>query len=233
MTDNSPFQFELEQGCTIVTLLPRFNQIPWAEIEQAGVFIVGRLAGLAQPRVLVDLTPLDYMGSAQVALVVRIFKSVKEHRGEMVVATNHPMVLEVLTLAGLNQLWKIVPSRAHGLQRLGVKTGITTPHKDFLSASLACLICGTIVFAATRLQVMSLDSKVGTGAAFIFVVLGFVLALLTAMSGSGWRRSAGATLLIIAVGLLIWGVLMIAKHPFVSPVACIDSVEIATFLVRT
>ena len=48
----------------------------WADIERVGSEILSRIQPLTSPQLLVDLCALSYMGSAQVALVVRMFKPV-------------------------------------------------------------------------------------------------------------------------------------------------------------
>ena len=104
----SYYRFETADGCLIVTLLPELNDKQWADIEKVGTEIVDRLSTVQSPRLIVDLTLLSYMGSAMVALIVRLYKAVNGRSGQMVVVNQHELVFEVLKLAGLTKLWTIV-----------------------------------------------------------------------------------------------------------------------------
>ncbi len=117
----SYYRFETADGCLIITLLPELNDKQWADIEKVGTEIVDRLSNAQSPRFIVDLTPLSYMGSAMVALIVRLYKTVNGRNGQMVVVNQHELVFEVLKLAGLTKLWTIVDSREKAFAALGVK----------------------------------------------------------------------------------------------------------------
>ena len=106
---------ELDRGVMAVTLRPELNEVPWTDIERIGSGVVGRVASRDRPRVLVDLSELSHMGSAMVALVVRIWKAVSEKHGRMVVVNRHELVTEVLQISGLAGKWTIVPSRQDAL----------------------------------------------------------------------------------------------------------------------
>lgn len=96
------------------------NEIPWSEIEVVGAQILQALQPVKNPLVLVDLSPLDYMGSASLALVVRVYKAVTERQGRMIVANQHPLVGELIQKAGLDKVWELVGTRDEGLKRLGI-----------------------------------------------------------------------------------------------------------------
>lgn len=107
---------ELDRGILAVTLRPELNEIPWTDIERIGAGIVGRVAGRDRPRVIIDLTELSHMGSAMVALVVRVWKAVSEKNGKMIVVNQNDFVGEVLDVSGLADKWTIVGSRDQAQQ---------------------------------------------------------------------------------------------------------------------
>jgi hypothetical protein len=61
------------------------------------------------------------MRSADVALIVRIWKAVKNKNGKVLVACQNDMVLKVISLAGLDKVWSIVDTPNEGLKQLGIR----------------------------------------------------------------------------------------------------------------
>ena len=121
-TGETYYRFDTVNGCLIITLLPELNDKQWADIERVGTEIVEQIStATSPPKVLVDLTPLSYMGSAMVALIVRLYKTVNSRGGKMAVVNQHELVFEVLKLAGLTKLWTIVPNREEAFAAMGVK----------------------------------------------------------------------------------------------------------------
>ena len=118
---------ELDRGVLAVTLRPELNEVPWTDIERIGSGIVGRVSSQSKPRVLVDLTELNHMGSAMVALVVRIWKATTEQNGRMVVVNRSDLVGEVLQISGLANKWTVVPSRDDALRDFGGAGGYARP----------------------------------------------------------------------------------------------------------
>lgn len=120
MTAETTCRFEeLDGGVLAVALRPELNEVPWTDIERIGSGVVGRVASRDRPRVLVDLSELNHMGSAMVALVVRIWKAATERDGRMVVVNRSDLVGEVLQISGLAGKWTIVPSRDDALSSFG------------------------------------------------------------------------------------------------------------------
>src|SRR3954470_24258916 len=92
-----PFRFFVTQGLATLVLTPQLSEIDWGEVELVGAEILQQLGQVQPPpNVLIDLSSLDYMGSSQVALIVRVWKSISSHNRKLVVQVTHPVVLEVL-----------------------------------------------------------------------------------------------------------------------------------------
>lgn len=125
MTAETTCRFdELAHDVLAVVLRPEMNEVPWTDIERIGSGIVRRVESRPRPRILVDMTELDHMGSAMVALVVRIWKTVSERQGRMIVVNRHAVVGEVLEISGLASKWTIVPTREDALAAIGPGGGI-------------------------------------------------------------------------------------------------------------
>ena len=105
---------------SVVTLKPELNDVKWDAIESIGNNVESRLTDQKPDKVVFDLTPLHYIGSAMVALVARWWKRINASGGQCAVAVADDNVLEVLKLAKLDTHWDIVPSREAAYKKLGV-----------------------------------------------------------------------------------------------------------------
>jgi anti-anti-sigma factor len=212
------YRFESLNGCLTITLLPELNDKQWADIERVGTEIVDRISAAPSPKVLVDLTPLSYMGSAMVALIVRLYKTVNSRGGKMVVVNQHELVQEVLKLAGLTKLWTILPNRQEAFSSLGVRAtaasisgsgGGGTPFQPNGMGLVAAGVIGTfgtLIFLALQFsssppvpQKIALMIEI----AFAFVGLGAGMFLL---NQTGNRRNLGIAFLAICVLAVLGGI---------------------------
>lgn len=120
-----PIHFETSRDFVRMALSPDITQVPWDVVEECGDQAIAKLKECRASALLVDLTSLNYLGSAQVALLARIWKALAAQQGTMAVQTASPVVKEVLKTAGLHHLWKLVDSQEQGLQKLGINdTGL-------------------------------------------------------------------------------------------------------------
>ena len=148
-SSESPYQMSHQSGCCVIALDPQLNDAQWGDIAGLGNQIVEDLRSRNKPDLIVDLTELSYMGSAMVALIVRLWKAVNETEGQMVVVNRHEVVQEVLKIAGLNKIWPIVQTREEGLKKLGVgRTALSKSMPTLLTvlALLAAIVATALVF---------------------------------------------------------------------------------------
>lgn len=98
----------------LVTLVLRTNltEVPWSDIVSLGDKVERELMQRRKPSFVVDLSTVSYIGSAAVALLVRLWKTATGRDGKMVVICRDPVVLEVLHIAALDKVWTIVPNSA-------------------------------------------------------------------------------------------------------------------------
>lgn len=201
-TREAPYQFEHRDTHAVLVLYPLINEGQWGNVSEVGTEIVGRLESSKSPSLIVDLSPLDYMGSAQVALLVRVWKSLKQNEGKMVVQCPGEMVREVLTIAGLKSLWSIVETRDAALGELGLQ-GAGTTEKGRSASGLATGAVGLIamgigvglVLAGTRPE-LKLWGGLACGG------IGFLAGALTIWLERGVWRFLGLLVLLVSSGLL-------------------------------
>ncbi len=124
-SDNPYYYFEQGNGYSVISLTPQLNDAQWNDIEKVGADLLEQLGGSKSPVFIVDLSSLNYMGSAMVALIVRLWKSVKDSKGRMVVVNREKLVYEVLELAGLHKIWVIVETREEAMKNLGVRAPVS------------------------------------------------------------------------------------------------------------
>ncbi|MBI1347277.1 STAS domain-containing protein [bacterium] len=220
MNDASAFRLETSGNRLIIVLLPKLNKVAWADIDSIGTEVLTRLSETSHPKILVDLCSLDYMGSAQLALIVRIFKAIKERAGAMVVANQHPVVQEVLTLAGLNKLWTIVTTRDEGLRLLGGDPGRSASSESHatsqsnsgtlvLVATVAAII-STVCLVAAFTQAKWLPSPASSWVACASAFAALSLATVAVLYARGFQKTLGTGVLLYGLTILLASVFAIA-----------------------
>lgn len=210
-TNDTQYRFEKGEHHSVVALLPPLNECPWNDIDRLGTEMLQRL-GDRKVSCLMDLSNLSYMGSAMVALVVRVWKHIKEGKGRMVVVNRDAMVLEVLTLAGLHKVWTIVETRERGLQELGVTEGGSfgtvggaSGRPLMIGGGVALL--GAVVGLGLLFAGGAVSPKVALAVVFVFSAAGMIVGTLLAMRPVASERNAGLAYLCGGLVALLLGVM--------------------------
>jgi len=151
------FELRQEGNVSILRLLPQLNNVQWGDIDSIGTEVLNAMATQKNPQVIIDLSQLSYMGSAMVALIVRVWKAAQAKGGKISVVCPNEGVREVLKLASLDRVWPIVNTQEEARQALGLKgsampTGATTTraasNAGWIVAAILLLICiGLAAFA--------------------------------------------------------------------------------------
>src|SRR5262249_40132477 len=115
------FEYERHTAYSRLTLSAELNAFHWDDIQRSAAEIISELERARPSAVIVDLSLLDYLGSAQLTLLVRIWKAIKGYSGRMVVEVKGQVVREVLKTAGLLTVWELASSRSDAFQRLGLQ----------------------------------------------------------------------------------------------------------------
>ncbi len=214
MSNSEAYRIEDEPGRhTVLTLLPPLNDVDWASLEQLGNELLERIRQSGRPSVLVDLLALQYMGSAKIALLVRIFKAVRERSGTFVVVCNDPLVLQELQLTGLAKLWTIVPARA-SKRKLAPEDAGTSARRVraavFTTVGLIHLAVATLMAGLATVM----GGKAAWGLLLTCVILAslsLLAAVATFVAGSGCRKLAGLVVVLAAI-LGGWAGVELSKH---------------------
>ncbi|MFG0335199.1 MAG: STAS domain-containing protein, partial [Maioricimonas sp. JB049] len=176
----------------ILTLKQELNDVQWAQIEQVGTEVLQDLQERRSPSCLIDLSPMHYMGSAMVALIVRIWKAVNDQGGRVVVVVGDDMVLKVISLAGLDKVWTITRNRDDGLRQLGARVTRSSSGETTLSARpsavlVAISIIGMLV-AGGGLAVLYgnyATEPIGQGLLFGGAIVGLLTGLVSLVRDQG------------------------------------------------
>jgi anti-anti-sigma factor len=210
MADVPPYEYNMAKGYAVVAFNPSLGDCRWGDIEKVGNEIKGQLVALDRPTFLLDLTRLEFMGSSVVALIVKLWKAAQEKEGDMVVVNSNSMIGEVLEIAGLTRVWKIVDSHEEAEQLLGVKSFTpASPMSIFFLAILGWVAAaGTLFFVvAPRKQLLQLDFQTAKTLAFTCGGVAIIAGLVAIIRDRGVWRLLGVLLVIIAAGVTIAEVL--------------------------
>ena len=157
------------------------------------------------PFLLLDLTNLDYIGSALVALIVRLWKTTDEQHGRMIVINHNAAVREVLEIAGLTKVWTIVETREQALERVEAwRVAAVTRKALSVLWPLAGIagLTGAGIFLYLTLQSSGIiDQRIAQVLQFGCVALGLVAGTLSASRGVGAWKWIGIALVVASVAV--------------------------------
>jgi anti-anti-sigma factor len=199
------FEYQANKGWATLILRPGLNTAQWSEIERVGTEIISRMEAERPRAVLVDLSPLNYMGSAMVALLVRCWKQVQPRQVTLVVVCPNPIVREVISLAGLAKVWPIVESREAALKELGVTRTEGAVGSWLFWLDLCCLAVAAV--GVGLLVTAAIDRTYALGILFGGAILSFVLGLITVARTTSGTRVLGLGVVLTSVVLAVLGLL--------------------------
>lgn len=73
------------------------------------------------PKILVDLSGVDYMDSSGIATFVEAFQKTKRYQGRLILAALTPTVRGVFEIAKLDSIFEIAPTVGEAVKSLGAK----------------------------------------------------------------------------------------------------------------
>lgn len=147
-TNDAPFRFTPEGNTSVLQLLPELNNVQWGEIDAIGTSVLSSMESQSHPHIIVDLSPLNYMGSAMVALIVRVWKAAQAKKGKICVVCPHPGVKEVLKLAALDKVWSIVDNMNDARSNFGLGRNSGSLNAGSSSKGAGIWIIGVILLVA-------------------------------------------------------------------------------------
>lgn len=199
------YDVESRRGFSVITFEACLAECKWGDIERVGSELKNLLTSASQPFCLLDLSKLEFMGSSIVALLVRVWKTVKEQQGGMVVVNPNSMTKEVLEIAGLAKVWTICNSRPEAEQAIAKVIPVDSTMTGVLAAIIGWTIAGATiaVFLLRRNQAISLEPDVAQAIGSGGGALALLLNLLATFKGQSVWRAFGVFGVVIA-GVLIW-----------------------------
>jgi len=205
-TASTTYEFGTAKGYAVVALTPSLNSCRWEEIERAGTELKERIVALDRPVFMLDLTQLDFMGSSAVALIVRLWKTTQEGKGNMVVVNTSSMIAEVLEIAGLTRIWNIVETRkeAEGILR-GNSFSSASPMARFFLAILGWVTAAGALFFVTagEKQLLDIDPQTARMLTFTCGGIAAIAGLVAAIRDRQIWRALGVLLVLVAAGVTI------------------------------
>lgn len=153
MSRTSPYEFQSGRGYSVLTFERSLAECKWGDIDRIGSELKTKLTSENRPQCLIDLSRLDFMGSSIVALIVRLWKTLQELGGGMVVVISNRAIREVLEIAGLTKVWTICDTRAQAEQVIRDSLPKTGGVIGLAGLSVACLsVILAVVLAVNRVR---------------------------------------------------------------------------------
>ena len=212
------YTYEESSRTPVITLKSAMAQFPLGQVEEVGNALIERLNTLRPSRLVVDLTDLNYMGSAMVDLIVRLWNTIKDEKGhKMVVAVDGEGVLEVLELARLTDHWTMVRSREEAQKILGLRapkpgggatsiagsgSGGESPILPVVAVvSIVAALCGAVLILV---QSPLVPAATALGITCVAALAGLIVGTLMLLGQSLNRKIIGG----VAVGLCAVAIIM-------------------------
>ena len=83
---------------------------------------LSELTGKQSPKILVDLSGVEYMDSSGIATFVEAFQKTKRYQGRLILAALTDTVRGVFEIAKLDSIFEIAPTVVEGVTSLGSKS---------------------------------------------------------------------------------------------------------------
>ena len=110
------FRLEWHGNTVIITPSPSIEQMPWDLTEQAAEIVMEPLKSSPSPMAVIDLSEVEFFGSAFLALLLRCHTAVKSRGGELVLSGPSKAARDLLKLTALDTLWAIYDTRAEAIE---------------------------------------------------------------------------------------------------------------------
>lgn len=209
------YRLEVARSHAVLRLEPSMGNAAWGDIDRVGREVLASVDGQKKPAWLIDLSGLEYMGSALVALVVRVWKAVQAAGGKSVVVCGQGMPQEVLRLAGLDKVWTITPTYEEGLKRLGISAASASPTPTAeqpavpgfpllgVFALIGAVVAAGVLAALLTNQPIQRDAVVAGlfGGGGVAAVLG----LISLIRERSWGRIVGLLSALAGIAVAIFG----------------------------
>jgi anti-sigma B factor antagonist len=107
-----------EPACTVIELGTSYNSLDLDALNDAGSLLLTQARSAVPPRLVIDMSQTDFIGSTFIDLLLRTSKRLAERHGVMVLCGLQSFCAEVLRAAHLESLWPCYAARDEAVQAL-------------------------------------------------------------------------------------------------------------------
>ena len=100
-----------KRDVTVIELGPDYRSLDDEALAEFGELLIRTATTVDPPRVVLDMSATDYVGSTFLELLVRAWKRLRERGGTMVLCGVQPFCSEVLRVSRLDTLWDSFPAQ--------------------------------------------------------------------------------------------------------------------------
>lgn len=119
MADLEPFEVSTVSGITVVAFRDSCTQIDESVVEIVNRRLGEVSAALSTPKLILDMTHVDFFGSSFIEVMFRTWKKMQEKPGaQFALCGLKPYCREVLEITHLDRLWAICATRDEALAQL-------------------------------------------------------------------------------------------------------------------
>ena len=112
------YRIHNERSASVLELdLP--DQIDTAEFDRLNESLLGELEGKPAGNWIIDLSHVNYMGSAMLGLIVNLRQQIKNIQGQLVLCGLSPRLLGIFRTCCMERLFTIVRTREEALKMSG------------------------------------------------------------------------------------------------------------------
>lgn len=193
---------ERRGGVLFVHLLPAQSSFERAGLDASAEDIVQQLVGDQPPQCVIDLSELKWVGSVDLALLVRLWKQVQSYGGECLFAGAGADVQNIISIAGLDRLWTLTDDREEALRTMQQRASA-----GWLRWVCRCLAAGGIVIAVLSLSLRpqefarDLPHRALTTAG---AAVGFLAGLMMLLREASVLRLLGLVVMLAAAATAWW-----------------------------
>jgi anti-anti-sigma factor len=112
------FTIERHGDITLIVASPALESFDPTLVDQAAELLLAPLKEQELPLIVVDLSRVDFFGSAFLSLLLRCWKQATLKGGQMVLSGVSPRSRELLHLTSLDMVWAIYADQREAMEAL-------------------------------------------------------------------------------------------------------------------
>jgi anti-anti-sigma factor len=107
-----------QAACTVIELGTSYDSLDLDALNDIGSLLLTQAANAVPPRLVVDMSQTDFIGSTFIDLLVRTWQRLAERQGVMVLCGLQPFCADVLRAARLESVWPCYAARDEAVEAL-------------------------------------------------------------------------------------------------------------------